>query len=63
MKVESKSGDPVEIEGVLRSEPELAVGGLFLELKAEKAIYKGAKQNVSGNIRLFAPISKRANCR
>ena len=52
-----KSGDPVEIEGVVQNEPQLAVGGFFLELKTEKATYKNETFNVSGKIRLFAPIS------
>ncbi|MDQ3747477.1 MAG: ComEC family competence protein, partial [Acidobacteriota bacterium] len=51
-----KSGDPIEIEGVLQTRPELAVGGFFLILKTEKAIYKETVLNVSGNVRLFAPI-------
>lgn len=50
------SGDPIEIEGVLQGKPELAAGGFFLELKTEKAIYKGAEQKVSGKVRLFAPV-------
>lgn len=52
-----KSGEPIEIEGVLQSEPELTVGGFFLELKTEKAIYKNSEMKVSGKIRLFAPIA------
>lgn len=48
------SGDPVEIEGVLRTKPELAVEGFFLELKSEKIIYKGEKIDVSGKVRFFA---------
>ncbi|MEZ5428158.1 MAG: ComEC/Rec2 family competence protein [Pyrinomonadaceae bacterium] len=52
-----KSGDPIEIEGVLQNEPEPAVGGNFLFLRAEKAIYKGREQKVSGTIRYFAPVS------
>lgn len=50
------SGDPIEIEGVLRSKPELSVGGFFLELEAEKAIYKSENINVSGKIRFFAVV-------
>src|SRR5688500_14365064 len=50
------SGNPIEIEGVLQSKPELAAGGFFLTLKAEKAIYKGANFDVSGNVRLFAVV-------
>jgi competence protein ComEC len=49
-----KSGDPIEIEGVLQSAPELSVGGFFLELKIEKVIYKGSEIKVLGKIRLFA---------
>ena len=51
------SGDPIEIEGVLQGKPELAAGGFFLELKTERAIYKGAEMKISGKVRLFAPIS------
>ena len=50
------SGDPVEIEGVLQSKPELAAGGFFLTLKTEKAIYKSETINVSGSVRLFALV-------
>jgi competence protein ComEC len=49
------SGEPIEITGVLQGKPELAVGGFFLELKAESAVYKGSEKAVSGNVRLFAP--------
>ncbi len=48
------SGDPVEIEGVLQTKPELSVEGFFLELKADKAIYKNETLDVSGKVRLFA---------
>jgi len=48
------SGDPVEIEGVLQTKPELAVGGFFLILKTERAIYKNSEIETSGNVRLFA---------
>ncbi len=51
-----KSGDPIEIKGVLQGKPELAAGGFFLELKTENAIYKGAQLEISGKIRLFAPV-------
>ncbi len=50
------SGDPLEIEGILQTKPELAVGGFFLILKTEKAIYKESEIKISGNVRLFAPI-------
>ena len=51
------SGDPIEIEGTLDSEPETAIGGFFIEIETEKAIYKEQSFEVSGKIRLFAPIS------
>jgi hypothetical protein len=50
------SSDPFEIEGVLRGKPELAANGFFLELKAQKIIYRNAEQTVSGIIKLFAPV-------
>ena len=50
------SGDPIEIEGILDSEPETAIGGFFIEIKTEKAFYKENGLEISGNIRLFAPI-------
>ncbi len=53
------SGDPIEIEGVLQSRPELAVGGFFLDLRAEKIIYKNAPLSVSGSVRLFAATNDR----
>ncbi|CAN5711831.1 hypothetical protein BH24ACI2_BH24ACI2_00390 [soil metagenome] len=52
-----KSGEPIEIEGVLRGKPELAVGKFFLELKVASAIHKGSEIKVSGNVRLFAAIN------
>jgi competence protein ComEC len=51
-----KSGEPVEIEGVLRGKFEDAVGGFFFEIKTDKLFYKNEPQKVSGKIRLFAPV-------
>ncbi len=51
------SGNPIEIEGVLRGKPELSVGGFFLEIETEKAIYKGEERQISGRVRIFAPIT------
>lgn len=48
------SGDPIEIEGVIQGTPELAVGGFFLTLKTEKAIYKETETEISGSVKLFA---------
>ena len=49
-----KSGDPIEIEGVLQAKPERAADGFFLTLKTEKAVYKESEIEISGNVRLFA---------
>lgn len=51
-----ESGEPVEIEGIVKGNFDEAVGGFFVEIEAEKLIYKTAEQKVSGRIRLFAPV-------
>jgi competence protein ComEC len=51
-----KSGEPVEIEGILDGRSEEAAGGFFIELETVKLVYKKQTQNISGRIRLFAPI-------
>ena len=48
------SADPIEIEGILQTNPELAANGFFLVLKTEKAIYKNSEIEISGKVRLFA---------
>ena len=53
------SGDPIEIEGFIEGKPELAVGGIFFVINAEKALYKGVERTVSGSVRIFAPIRDR----
>lgn len=50
------SGDPIEIEGVLQTAPELAVGGFFLTVKTERAVYKKSEIKISGSIRFFASV-------
>ena len=57
------SGEPLEIEGVLLGKPELSVDGFLLKLKAEKIIFKGAEQNVSGNVKFFASVQGDENIR
>ncbi len=52
-----RSGDPVEVEGVLLGRPEPSIDGLFLTLRTEKLVYQGTSRDVSGNIRLFLPES------
>ena len=49
-----KSGDPIEIQGVIQNKPELAVSGFFITIKTENAVYRGAEIRVSGLIRLSA---------
>ena len=51
------SGEPLEITGILQGKPELAVGGFFIVLKTESAVYKNIERDISGNIRLFAAVS------
>lgn len=50
-----KTGDPVEIEGVLTGKPELTVNGHFFALRAAKIWHMGTEQAVTGNVRFFAP--------
>lgn len=52
-----RSGDPVEIEGVLASRPEPAPQGSFLTIRSERLVYQGAQREVSGNVRIFVPTS------
>lgn len=49
------SGEPVELEGVMRGGAEPAVGGEFLELRAVAITYRGIERKASGNVRLFLP--------
>ncbi len=50
-----KSGDPVEVEGVLMGSPEPSIDGVFLNLRSEKITYHGSERSVLGNVRLFLP--------
>jgi len=49
------SGEPVELEGVMKGGPELAVGGVFLELHAQSITHHGIERKASGNVRVFLP--------
>jgi competence protein ComEC len=51
-----KSGDPVELTGVLVNEPETAIGLLYLNLKVENIRYKAETKGTMGLVRLVAPI-------
>jgi competence protein ComEC len=50
------SGEPVEIVGTLMNNREAASDGFFITVDTEHLNYKGSKRNVSGRLRLFAPI-------
>lgn len=54
-----RSGDPVDVEGVLSGRPEPSIDGVFLNLKADKLSYRGSERTVSGNVRLFLPKTDR----
>ncbi len=53
---EIASGEPVEIVGTLIGDPEAAFDGFFITVNNERLNYKGSERNVSGRLRLFAPI-------
>lgn len=50
-----RTGDPVEIDGVLTANPEPSIDGVFLTLKADNLRYHGQDIAASGNVGLFAP--------
>ena len=52
--------DPVEITGVLESEPELAPDGFYLSLQVEKIRIKETQHNATGIVSLFASAHDRA---
>lgn len=53
-----RSGDPIEIEGVLTERPEPSIDGVFLDLRAEHIVYQRDRREVSGHVRLFLPRSE-----
>ncbi len=55
-----RSGDAVEIEGVLTGRPEPSVGSVLLNLRSQKIAYRGSEYDVSGNVRLFLPVKEAA---
>src|ERR1044071_159833 len=55
-----KSGEPVEVTGVLERAPEAAPDGFYLTLNVEKLRFKGEERAISGQISLFAPVRDRA---
>lgn len=50
-----RSGDPVEIEGVLIGRPEPSIDASVLTLNVERIAYRGTQLAVSGKVRLFMP--------
>jgi competence protein ComEC len=52
-----RSGTAVRLEGTLAGEPELAAGGFFLRVTANRINYQDEASEVSGTVRLFAEIN------
>ncbi|MEO7659310.1 MAG: DUF4131 domain-containing protein, partial [Pyrinomonadaceae bacterium] len=52
-----RSGDPVEVEGVLTRRPEPSVDSVNLSLRADNLVYRGREIAVTGNVRLYLPVS------
>src|SRR5438876_438709 len=53
-------GEPVEITGVLQSDPEAAPERLYLNLRVEVIRARGAQREASGLVVLLAPISSKS---
>ena len=53
-----KSGESVEVEGIMVAGREPSIDGDFVTLRAEKLRYRGEDRNVSGNVRLFVQNGK-----
>lgn len=56
-----RSGDPVEVEGVLLGRPEPSFDGVFLTLRIESLRYRGVDRDASGRVRLFMPDTAKAD--
>jgi competence protein ComEC len=52
-----RSGDPVEVEGIITAPPEPSVDGYFMTVLAEMLSYHGRDLAASGNVRVFIPES------
>lgn len=48
-------GDPVELTGVVRGEPEPAPQSFYVTLRAERIRFKGVERDASGTVLLLAP--------
>jgi len=53
-------GDPVEITGVIKGEPELAPQSFYLTLQAERIRVKESEREASGIVMLLARVSEQA---
>ncbi len=53
-------GEPVEVTGVLQSDPEAAPERLYLNLRVEVIRLRGAQREASGVVVLLAPISSKS---
>jgi competence protein ComEC len=51
--------DPVELTGIIESEPERAPESFYLTLRAERIRFKGVERDVSGTVSLLAPVRER----
>ncbi len=54
------SGTPVEFDGTLAGAPEPAFDGAIIRLRSESLTHTGVETTVTGNIRLFLPLSEPA---
>lgn len=51
-----KSGEPVEVTGVMEHAPEAAPDGFYLMLSVERLRFKDEEREVAGQVLLFAPL-------
>lgn len=54
-------GDPIELIGVLESQPEPAPESFYLILRVERLRFRGAERNTSGVVTLLLPASGKRN--
>lgn len=54
-----KSGEPVEVTGVIERAPEAAPDGFYLTLSVERLSFKGEEREIYGRVLLFAPARDR----
>jgi competence protein ComEC len=54
-----RSGEPVEVTGIMERAVEPAPDGFYLTLNVEKLRFKGEEREASGQVMLFAPVRDR----